>query len=39
LVVRFAAVVGDPKYVKIGETCYQPIEKDCKQMYEVVEVK
>jgi hypothetical protein len=31
--------VGDRKYVKIGETYYQPIEKDGKQMYEVVEVK
>jgi hypothetical protein len=31
--------VGDRKYVKFGETYYQPIEKDGKQMYEVVEVK
>jgi hypothetical protein len=26
-------------YVKFGETYYQPIEKDGKPMYEVVEVK
>jgi hypothetical protein len=31
--------VGDRKYVKIGETYYQPIEKDGKNMWEVVEVK
>ena len=31
--------VGDQKYVKFGETYYQPIEKDGKPMYEVVEVK
>ena len=31
--------VGDHKYVKIGETYYQPIQKDGKSMYEVVEVK
>jgi len=31
--------VGERKFVKIGETYYQPIEKDGKQMYEVVEVK
>jgi len=31
--------MGDRKYVKIGETYYQPIEKDGKQMYEVVQVK
>jgi hypothetical protein len=31
--------VGDHKYVKFGETYYQPIEKDGKQMYEVVEVR
>ena len=33
------AGVGERKFVKIGETYYQPIEKDGKQMYEVVEVK
>jgi len=31
--------VGDKKYVKFGETYYQPIEKDGKPMWEVVEVK
>jgi hypothetical protein len=31
--------VGEQKYVKIGETYYQPIQKDGKNMYEVVEVK
>ena len=31
--------VGDQKYVKFGETYYQPIEKDGKSMYEIVEVK
>jgi len=31
--------VGDRKYVKFGETYYQPIKKDGKDMYEVVEVK
>jgi len=31
--------MGDRKYVKIGETYYQPIEKDGKQMYEVVQIK
>jgi len=31
--------IGDRKFVKFGETYYQPIEKDGKKMYEVVEVK
>ena len=31
--------IGDQKYVKFGETYYQPIEQDGKQKYEVVEVK
>jgi len=31
--------LGDQKYVKFGETYYQPIEQDGKQKYEVVEVK
>ena len=31
--------IGEQKYVKFGETYYQPIEKDGKPMYEVVEVK
>jgi hypothetical protein len=31
--------VGDKKYVKFGDTYYQPIEKDGKPAYEVVEVK
>ena len=31
--------VGDVTYVKYGETYYQPIEKDGKNMYEVVNVE
>jgi hypothetical protein len=31
--------LGDQKYVKFGETYYQPIEQDGKPMYEVVEVR
>ena len=31
--------VGDVTYVKVGETYYQPIQKNGKNMYEVVEVK
>jgi hypothetical protein len=31
--------IGDQKYVKFGDTYYQPIQKDGKAMYEVVEVK
>src|SRR5262245_12285833 len=31
--------IGDRKFVKFGETYYQPIQKDGKNMYEVVEVK
>jgi hypothetical protein len=31
--------MGDRKYVKIGETYYQPIEQDGRAKYEVVEVK
>ena len=31
--------VGDQKYVKFGETYYQPIEEDGKSMWEIVEVK
>jgi hypothetical protein len=31
--------VGEVTYVKVGETYYQPIEKDGKNLYEVVEVK
>ena len=31
--------IGDQTYVKVGETYYQPIQKDGKNMYEVVEVK
>ncbi|MFZ4770637.1 MAG: DUF6515 family protein [Ferruginibacter sp.] len=31
--------IGDVTYVKVGETYYQPIEKNGKNMYEVVEVK
>jgi hypothetical protein len=31
--------IGEHKYVKFGDTYYQPIERDGKQMYEVVEVK
>ena len=31
--------IGEQKYVKFGETYYQPIEQDGKQKYEVVEVK
>jgi hypothetical protein len=31
--------VGDVSYVKVGETYYQPIQKDGKNMYEVVQVK
>lgn len=31
--------VGENTYVKVGDTYYQPIQKDGKSMYEVVEVK
>jgi hypothetical protein len=31
--------VGDQKYVQVGDTYYQPIKRDGKDMYEVVEVK
>ena len=31
--------IGDQKYVKFGETYYQPIEEDGKSMWEIVEVK
>jgi hypothetical protein len=31
--------VGDQKYVKVGETYYQPIQKNGKNMYEVVQVE
>jgi hypothetical protein len=31
--------IGEVTYVKVGETYYQPIEKNGKNMYEVVEVK
>ncbi|NMH26601.1 DUF6515 family protein [Flavobacterium silvaticum] len=31
--------IGDQTYVKLGETYYQPIEKDGKNMYEVVQVE
>ena len=31
--------IGEQKYVKFGETYYQPIQKHGKNMYEVVEVK
>jgi hypothetical protein len=31
--------VGEHEYVKVGETYYQPIKKDGRDMYEVVEVK
>jgi hypothetical protein len=31
--------LGDITYVKVGEVYYQPIQKDGKDMYEVVEVK
>jgi hypothetical protein len=31
--------IGDQKYVKFGDTYYQPIQRDGKSMYEVVEVK
>jgi len=31
--------VGDHKYVKFGETYYQPIQQDGKDMWEVVEVQ
>jgi hypothetical protein len=31
--------IGDRKYVKFGDTYYQPIEQDGKAKYEVVEVK
>jgi hypothetical protein len=30
--------IGDVTYVKVGETYYQPIEKNGKDMYEVVDV-
>ena len=31
--------VGDRTYVKFGETYYQPIQVDGKDMYEIVEVQ
>jgi hypothetical protein len=31
--------IGDNTYVKFGETYYQPIQVDGKNMYEIVEVK
>jgi len=31
--------IGDVTYVKIGETYYQPIEKDGKSLYEVVKIE
>ncbi len=31
--------IGDVTYVKFGETYYQPIEKDGKNMYEIVNVE
>jgi hypothetical protein len=31
--------IGEQTYVKIGETYYQPIEKDGKNMYEVVQIE
>jgi hypothetical protein len=31
--------IGDQKYVKFGETYYQPVKVDGKEMFEVVEVK
>ncbi len=31
--------IGDITYVKVGETYYQPIEKNGKNMYEVVDVE
>jgi hypothetical protein len=31
--------IGDVTYTQVGETYYQPIQKDGKNMYEVVEVK
>ena len=31
--------VGDQKFVKFGETYYQPIQQNGKNVYEVVEVK
>jgi len=31
--------VGDRTYVKFGETYYQPIQVDGKDMYEIVEVR
>lgn len=34
-----AVTVGGQKYVQVGETYYQPIQKDGKNMYEVVEVE
>jgi hypothetical protein len=31
--------LGDVTYVKVGETYYQPIQKNGKNMYEVVDVE
>jgi hypothetical protein len=31
--------MGETTYVKVGDTYYQPIRQDDKEMYEVVEVK
>ena len=31
--------IGDVTYMKVGEAYYQPIQKDGKDMYEVVDVK
>jgi len=33
------ARIGDVTYVKVGETYYQPIQKDGKDMYEVVQIE
>lgn len=31
--------IGDVKYVKLGETYYQPIQENGKNMYEVADVE
>jgi hypothetical protein len=31
--------IGDVTYVKFGETYYQPIQKDGKDVYEVVQIE
>jgi hypothetical protein len=33
------AKIGEVTYVKVGDTYYQPIEQNGKNMYEVVEIK